>query len=522
MRKKPSLAFPFALIFGAFLLAPFAQAQAPAPAATAPAGQGERRPDRAAAARPAAETGRLPADVVTHHGVDLPGRMLRYKVTAGSLPLMDQQGKMLAEVAYVAYVLDGREPATRPITFVFNGGPGASSAFLHLGVMGPKRLAFGNAGDVPSKPPVLLDNAETWLDFTDLVFIDPPGTGYSQVVAEGDDVRRQFFSVDGDVRALSRVVAKYLARAGRLASPKFIAGESYGGFRAPKIANALQTEEGVGVSGLILISPVIDFGMRAESPGSIWPVATRLPSLVAGALERKGSVTRPMLAEAENYAATDYVLDLLRGPRDAAAVRRMVARVSELTGLDPALVEKLGGRVDAQTFARELFRNEGQVGSAYDVSVSSADPYPTHARTRYEDPILDGATAPLSSAAIDYGSRVLNWPVDGRYYLLNRDVNRRWNWGGGQTPPEAVGDLRSVLALDGKVKVLVAHGFTDLVTPYLESKLILDQLPALGDASRVRLEVFPGGHMFYTRDASRAAFRESVRPLYEGFAGSLN
>ncbi|GGC69163.1 S10 family peptidase [Chelatococcus reniformis] len=492
---------------------------APIAAAQDRSGQPPRRPAEQTSERAAAASERLPADSITHHELKLPGRTLRYTATAGSLPLVDPKGKLLAEIAYVAYVLDGEPGERRPITFALNGGPGASSAYLHLGSLGPRRLPFGSQGDTPSDTPALVDNADTWLDFTDLVFIDPVGTGFSRFAEPSEDLRKQFWSVDGDARALSRTIAKYLARSGRLTSPKYLVGESYGGFRLPKIASLLQTSEGVGVSGLVMLSPVLDFSLLTDGPTKLLTTAALLPSMAAAKLEREGKLSADAMAAVERYASGDYLTDLVRGPRDKEAVARIVDRVSELTGLDRSLVERLGGRIDARTFAREFYRGSGRVGSSYDVLVSSPDPYPNDARTRYEDPILEAATAPLTSAAVDYLSRTLNWAPDARYNLLSEEVNRGWNWGGGLSPPEVLSDLRSALALDEKLKVLTVHGFTDLVTPYFESKLALAQLPQIGATDRVRFEVFPGGHMFYSRDGSRSRFREAVRRLYQPSTG---
>src|SRR5262249_10635163 len=315
----------------------------------------------ARAARPRAQR-QLPADSTTDQTLELPGRTLRFKATAGSIPLNNaEDGSLLAEVAYVAYAIPG--DARRPVTFVFNGGPGAASAYLNLGAIGAWRWPFDRLA--VSSPPVLQPNAETWLDFTDLVFIDPPGTGYSRIAARGEEGRRQFWSVDGDADALAVFIRKWVEQAGRQQSVKFIAGESYGGFRAPKVARKLQ-DQGIGVRGLVMISPVIDFmtfGERRHVPMT-W--VAHLPSIAAAALDAKGRYNREALRDVERYAAGDYLLDLMKGERDAAAVARASARVAALTGLDPALVKRLGGRVDTGTFQRELHRSEGRIGSAYD------------------------------------------------------------------------------------------------------------------------------------------------------------
>src|SRR5882757_8872049 len=209
-----------------------------------------------AAPPPAAEQHRLPPDSTTKQTLAFPGRSLAFTATAGSIHLFNDKGEPQADIAFTAYQLDGADARTRPVTFFFNGGPGAASAYLQLGATGPWRLSINGDAALSSAPPDLQPNAETWLDFTDLVFIDPVGTGYSRFVATGDDVRKRFFSIDGDVSAIAVVIRRWLEKSDRLQSPKFVAGESYGGIRGPKIVHELQKEQGVGVKGLILISPV--------------------------------------------------------------------------------------------------------------------------------------------------------------------------------------------------------------------------------------------------------------------------
>jgi carboxypeptidase C (cathepsin A) len=485
----------------------FAQQQR-GPRAEQPA-QADSGGNSAAAARPRAQR-QLPADSTTDQTVDLGGRTLRFKATAGSIPLNNgEDGSLLAEIAYVAYVIPG--DAQRPVTFVFNGGPGAASAYLNIGAVGPWRLPFDRLA--VSSPPALQPNRETWLDFTDLVFIDPPATGYSRIAASGEDGRRQFWSIDGDADALAVFIRKWVEQAGRQQSVKFILGESYGGFRAPKVARKLQ-DQGLGVRGLVMISPVIDFatfGQRRHSPMS-WVM--HLPSMAAAALDAKGAFSRDALRDVERYAAGDYLLDLLKGERDAAAVARVSARVAALTGLDPALVKRLAGRIDNVTFQRELHRHEGRIGSAYDPNVTAFDPYPTSPTSHFNDPVLDDTRAPITTAMTDLYQHVLDWRVDRPYQLLNGEVSSHWSWGRGRTAPDAVDDLRNELANDAQVRVLIAHGANDLVTPYFASQLLIDQMPVFGSADRLKLAVYAGGHMFYNRDASRKALHEDAAALF--------
>jgi carboxypeptidase C (cathepsin A) len=468
-----------------------------------------RRPSETAREQ-SAEANRLPADVTTDQTVELPDRTLRFKATAGSIPINNAEGKLQAEIAYIAYVRPDGD-ASRPVTFAINGGPGASSAYLQLGAMGPWRLPLDNI--TPSTTPATIPNPDTWLDFTDLVFVDPVGTGYSRFINTSDEVRKQFWSVDGDIDVLATFMRKWIEKAGRQTSKKFIVGESYGGFRAPQLAAKLN-EQGVAVSGLVMVSAVLDFGWRGNGRHSPFSWIVRLPSMAAAARQDKAPFDREALREIERYAAGDYMQDLLRGERDSAAVERMTARIAPLIGLDPALVRRLAGRVDTRTFLRERGRDSGVVGSMYDATVTGINPDPASAFSQPDDPVLSVVRAPLSSAMTDLYARVLNWRVEEPYQLLNSRVNSRWDWGPGRSSHEIVGELRSVLAADPKVQVLITHGATDLVTPYFETQLILDQMPAYATPERLKFSVYGGGHMYYSRDASRRALREDAKELY--------
>jgi carboxypeptidase C (cathepsin A) len=453
---------------------------------------------------------RLPADVTTEQTVELPGRTLHFKATAGSIPINNGEGKLQAEVAYIAYI-QADAAANRPLTFVFNGGPGASSAYMQLGAVGPWRLPLDKI--TPSTTPTVVPNPDTWLDFTDLVFVDPVGTGYSRFINTSDEVRKQFWSVDGDIDVLATAVRKWIEKASRQTSKTFIAGESYGGFRAPKIAEKLN-EQGAGVSGLVMVSAVLDFGWRGNGRHSPLGWVARLPSMAAAAREQNGPFDREALRAVERYAEGDYLQDLLRGEHDHAAVERIVGNVAPLVGLDPALVSRLAGRVDTRTFLRERNRDRGLVGSMYDATITEIDPEPSASQSHYDDPVLSVVRAPLSSAMTDLYARVLHWRVEEPYQLLNNRVNPRWDWGGGRSSNEIVSDLAALLAADPKLRVLITHGANDLVTPYFETQMILDQMPAFATPERLKFAVYGGGHMYYTRDASRHALREDAEKLY--------
>ena len=483
------------------------------PSPTAPSGQkaagGHGNPSNPPAA--VAEQHRLPPDSTTKQTLALPGRTLAFTATAGSIRLFDDKGEPEADIATTAYQLDGADPAVRPVTFVFNGGPGASSAWLQLGDVGPWRLSIDADAAVSSAPPDLAPNADTWLDFTDLVFIDPVGTGYSRFIATGEEARKRLFSVDGDVDAIAVTIRRWLEKSDRLRSPKFVVGESYGGIRGPKVVHELQVEQGVGVRGLILLSPVLDF--REFSGSSILQYVASLPTMAAVARAAKGAVTRADMADVEAYARGDFLADLVKGQADGEATTRLADRVATLTGIDQAVSRRLAGRFDGIEFRREFDRRDGKVTGRYDASILGLDPDPDSSFYHFSDPSGEPLYAPLTSAAVDLTRNKLNWRPDGSYQVLSGAVGKAWDFGRGRNPAESISQLRQILALDPKLKLLVGQGLFDLATPYFGTRILLDQLPAYASPERVKFVVYPGGHMFYSRDASRQAFRTEAQAM---------
>jgi carboxypeptidase C (cathepsin A) len=468
------------------------------------------QPDRSVAQD--APEPRLPKPVTSQHVVALPDRTLRFSATAVSIRLADPQGSPQADIGVIAYRLDGQNPRERPVTFVLNGGPGAASAWLQLGALGPWRLPMTGEARLPSAVPSLLPNAETWLDFTDLVFIDPAGTGYSRILGN-DDVRKRLWSVDGDIQSLAEVVRRWLEENGRTSLRKFLVGESYGGFRAPRLARTLASDQGVGLAGLVLVSPALEIN-RQRRPMDPLSYVARLPSMAAVTRARQGAVDRAMLIDAERYAAGDFLVDLLRGVRDTGAIDRLNEHVAALTGLDGALVRRRYGRIGPGEFLREV-GGTGKVASVYDATVHGVDPFPGSENSQHPDPVLDALIAPLTGAMQELYADKLTWrPAGQRYEALNRDVSREWDWGRGGHA-EAVSSLRTALALDPTLRVLIVHGLFDLVTPYFGTQLILNQISAESGGDRVRLSVWPGGHMMYGVDASRAALRDEGRRIIE-------
>ncbi len=454
----------------------------------------------------------LPADKTLRQSARIGGRTIAYDATVGTIPVRDTKGKEIGQVVYTAYTVPDAGPQ-RPVTFAFNGGPGASSVYLNMGAVGPKRVPFGSQGNAPSDAPIATDNPNSWLDFTDLVFIDPIGTGFSRSLVDEEETKTDFYANDPDIRYLSKVVFDWLVKAGRLRSPKYVMGESYGGYRAPRIAYELQSQIGVGVTGLIMVSPYLDpasgSGATALSP---LPWMIDLPSMAAAHLEREGQLTPVTMAQVEAYTRGEFALDLLKGRSDPQAVARLTDNVSRLTGLEPALVQTLGGRVDTGTYLREVHRAEGTIGSVYDSNVTAFDPFPWSATRQSNDPILDALIAPTTSAMVDFITREVGWKTDARYHALSYDVNEAWDRGKPDDTP--VQDLRKAIANDPRMAVMIVHGWDDLSCPFFASRLIVDQMPQFGAAERVQLRVYPGGHMFYSRPDSGAAFKRDAEAVY--------
>jgi carboxypeptidase C (cathepsin A) len=492
---------------------------------------------------PVAAPAALPQAKETAHTIELPGRALRFKARTGGLAIGSVDQTILADVSYVAYTLDGAEPESRPLVFAFNGGPGSASTWLHLGSLGPWRVPLTADTIASGATPTLIANAETWLDFADLVFIDPPGTGFSAVWPAGqqpsasdtayrDPVlpatrrdrqgrehmtvratggRREggpgwFWSVEGDIATFVEFVAAWVQRHGRSRSPIVLVGESYGGFRAPLIAEDLASRHGLPISALILVSPVLDFDGRRgwRTPQHF---AALLPSIAATIRERSGAeISRVELAAVEAYARGDYVVTLMQGPRDPLAITRMSERVAALAGLPQEGVSQYAGRLTVRAMLDIAPQLEGRVVSLYDAGMAGLPPVRGPRRGGFRDPFTAGLDPPLTSA-MDVLHERLAWRPARPYAMMSAQVNRSWRWPNSPHAPEALSTLLELHSTQPRLRTLVVHGFTDLVTPYFASVMQLSQLPLADIEQKVSVEVYPGGHMFYSRDASRARFR---------------
>ncbi|WP_221938954.1 S10 family peptidase [Mycobacterium sp. KBS0706] len=452
----------------------------------------------------------LPADAVTRHTLAVDGRTLPYTATAGTMPLFDQDGDRSAAVFTTAYVLDDAPADTRPITFVFNGGPGASSAYLQLGLAGPRAIAPDVVRD-PARA-TLQDNPDTWLAFTDLVFIDPVGAGWSR--AARPDKAEEFWGERADAQSLAKVIALYLAQNRRGASPKFILGESYGGYRSVKVARVLQREQGVLVNGIVMVSPFMEGRLQVGADRFALVAALRLPSLAAAALDRRDAFTPEALATAEHFALTDYLTTLAGRPPEGEAADAFYARVARVAGLSPDVVARSRGFI-GKTTLDQVGEGGAAIVSFYDAALSAPDPFPEAPPDDGSDPVLDGYTQALGGLFVGYAHDVLGFKTMLTFNLLNREIARKWKWeAGGSLLASIDGDLRQLLVLNPDLDVLVAHGRSDIVTPYSISRYLIDHLPPLGREGRVVLKLYKGGHMFYFDASARTAFTADAAAFY--------
>ncbi len=465
----------------------------------------------------------LPPRSETRHTLTTPGRTLDYRAVAETIGLTDRKGEPVAAIYTVSYLADAPAGATRPVAFVFNGGPGAASVFLHLGALGPRILDTPASGAVPSPPPRLADNPSSWLPFTDLVFVDPVGTGFSHGKGKEDNPDKPFWNVQSDINSLGAVVRRWLSRHERWGAPVFLVGESYGGLRAAALAHSLEHDVGVTVSGLALVSPALDIEVLHPDISNALAPAFLLPSYAAAAAAFTGSMPAAGAGQAaEHFALSDYLLGLAATRGIPATDDPFIARVAALIGLPEEIVRRERGRVSAQIFAHELRRPQGEILSLYDATVArptQANPWDDHAG----DPVLDASVAAYTAAFDVYAAATLGYRTEQPYRVLPREVAREWNWdtassghGGGEGGLGlALSSLQDTLLAHPETKVLIVNGRYDLVTPYLASRWLIDQLsvPATVRA-QFRLRVYDGGHMMYMRPAVRAALAADAAELF--------
>lgn len=460
----------------------------------------------------------LPLDppVDTHHQIKVGSKTLKYTATAGMLPLRDHaKDEVIAGIFFTAYTLnDVKDTAARPLVFVFNGGPGSSSVWLHLGAIGPKRVVMQPQGWMPAPPFRLEDNPYTWLEQADLVFIDPVGTGYSRAADPEKD--KEFWSLDKDLESVGEFIRLYLTRYQRWHSPLFLAGESYGTTRAAGLAGHL-FDQGVAFNGIVLISTVLNFQTIEFGDGNDLPYMLFLPTYAATAwyhgklsadLQAK-SVTE-LLDEVEAWAESEYAVALAKGDRLREDERAaLCAQLARYTGLDADFIDHTNLRVRDRHFFKELLRDQRRSVGRLDSRFTGID-RSNVTETIEHDPAMSAIMPPYTAMFNQYVRAELGYETDTKYEILSFAVNSKWKWSEGAYPDTSE-PLRSALAKNQYMKVLVAMGYYDLATPHFGAEYTLSHMeidPALRD--NFQATYYGAGHMFYLDVPSLSQFSKDV------------
>jgi len=454
--------------------------------------------------------------VSTKHTINVAGRSLAYTATAGSMPIRNDDGEIQGYLFFVAYTKDGTELGSRPVTFAYNGGPGSSSAWLHMGVFGPRRVALNDNGSMPVPPYRLVDNQETWLESTDVVMVDAMGTGYSRPATP--ELARQYYGLQGDIQAYGEFVRAYLNRYDRNRSPVYIAGESYGGIRTAGLSGYL-TDRGIGLSGAVIISGVENFITLRNGQGNDVPFVGYFPTFAATAwyhkkLGNRYRTVEAAVADAEKFAASDYTLALMAGTSLTDLEKRKVAkRMSDLIGLSETYVMRANLRVTPNAFFKELLRDDGKVTGRLDSRILGEDATDNGAGPEF-DPSDAAITPPYNMLVNDYLANELGVRVDERYRITNYGTG--WDYGaGGNGYPDTSAQLRQALQKNPHMKVLFACGYYDMACPFFAQKFTVNHMDLRPDqSSRLSFQFYPAGHMLYTEKGSREKFKRDIDAFY--------
>lgn len=454
--------------------------------------------------------------VVTQHSIEVKGATLSYTATTGMIPLKSEdKDETTARIFFTAYTLDSVEDsASRPLVFVFNGGPGSSSVWLHLGAIGPKRVRMQDKGWMPAPPFRLEDNQYTWLDLADLVFIDPVGTGYSR--ATDPEKKADFWGVEKDLKSVGEFIRLYLTRYKRWHSPLFLAGESYGTTRAAGLAGHL-FDMGIAFNGLMLISTVLNFQTISFDQGNDLPYVLFLPTYAATAwyhqqlapdLQARG--LQDVVEEVEAWAENEYTVALAKGDRLTGDERTAIARtLARYTGLSEEFIDHTDLRIQDRHFFKELRRHERKTVGRLDSRFTGIDKLAVTETPEF-DPSMAAILPPYTAMLYQYMRDDLGYESDARYEILSFDVNKGWEWDRGRFPDTSE-PLRSALSKNPFMRVFVAMGYYDLATPHFAAEYTLSHMhldPSLRD--NLSLAYYEAGHMLYLDLTSLAQFKEDV------------
>jgi len=460
--------------------------------------------------------------VATHHQATLDGKPLKYTATAGRLPIKSGDGRIEAEMFFVAYTLDGQEADKRPLTFCFNGGPGSASVWLHMGSVGPKQVVLQPNGFMPAAPYRMSDNPNSLLDRSDLVFVDAIGTGFSR--AASAEASKKFLAVKGDIEAFGEFIRLYLTRNERWPSPLFILGESYGTTRAAGIANYLG-DHGISFNGITLLSTAMDFGTLEWTKNNDVPYILLVPSftMIAAYHKRLAPDLMQDLAktrqEAERWAANDYMLALAKGDALTPEERqKIVDQYARYTGLDRKLIDNANLRIDVGEFTHNLLLDQKLRVGRLDGRFTGPDPEGL-LDTRFYDPTGSAIVPPYTAVFNNYVRAELGYKVDMPYrvFAYEEPEFRKWEWGSAdQGFPNTAPGLRAALVKNPYLKVLVMEGYYDLATPYAAANYSIDHLDLGADYRKnISFATYESGHMVYIESGSHAKMKRDLVEFME-------
>jgi carboxypeptidase C (cathepsin A) len=464
--------------------------------------------------------------VTTQHKAIIGGKEIRYTATAGTLVLREEEGKPRANIFFIAYMRDGvQDGAKRPVTFAYNGGPGSSSVWLHLGAFGPRRVELQAEGMAPPPPYRLVDNGESILDVTDLVFIDPVTTGYSRAAA-GEDAK-QFHGLKEDAEAVAELIRLWTTRFGRWSSPKFLAGESYGTTRSARLSNLLQDRHGMYLNGVILLSSILNFQTARFSVGNDLPYPLFLPTYTATAWYHKrlpqdlqAAGLQKAVEEAERFAAGEYTLALMQGnDLGEAAWNDVAAKVARYTGLSADYVKRTNLRPEIQAFIKELLRDQRTTVGRLDSRFKGMDRDAAGQENEF-DPSYAAIQGPFTGTFNDYVSQDLGFKSDLPYEILTDRV-RPWSYGEFANQYVNVAeDLRQAMSQNPALRVFVGNGYYDLATPFFATRYTFDHLGFDPDYERrVTMRYYEAGHMMYIRRADHEQLKKDLAEFIAAASG---
>jgi carboxypeptidase C (cathepsin A) len=455
--------------------------------------------------------------VVVHHTIRAGSKTLNYTTTTGMMPIKNAEGEVEARIFFMAYTLDGPRDSKRPLMFSFNGGPGSSSVWLHLGLVGPRRIKMLPDGTMTPPPFEMVDNEYTMLDQTDLVFIDPVGTGYSRAAKK--DLTKKFWGLKGDLDSVSEFIRMYLTRYERWSSPLFLIGESYGTMRASGLAGTL-IDRGIAVNGIALISTVLDFNTIEFNRGNDLAYIYYLPTYAATAWyhkkiapELQQQPVKEVVRQAEEFAATAYATALLKGDSLPDAERKnIVGQLAKFTGLSPQYVENSDLRIEHVHFAKELLRDQGLTVGRLDSRFKGKDESNVGETFEY-DPSYTNIQSPYTAMLNDYVRRELGYKSDTYYSILGNVTGERWDWGNaGDGPPNTSDGLRKAFVRNPSMRVYIAKGYYDMATPFFAVEHTFEHMGLPKEAkANITDDYFEAGHMMYIEQNSLARQREDLR-----------